>query len=231
MDIRYQHDRDRTVLCALLLNKKSIAKFQSAVKRNFWYLAYIDDLPLYGELGHCTQSAQQQQECFLYIKWDITLYYNPDDNGSGNAGKQIVGVEMKHDKAIPLSKWETRDESDEDVAMMEYSVTWKVSDTKFEDRFNRYANLEFFNTSVHWYSIVFSCITVIIMTFIVLGILVRTLKADLQRYVNESELANQVLDDFEKEFGSEEYGWKLLHADVFRPPSNLLLFSVLIGNL
>ena len=28
----------------------------------------------------------------------------------------------------------------------------------------------------------------------------------------------------------EDFGWKLVHGDVFRPPSNILLLSVFIGN-
>ena len=28
----------------------------------------------------------------------------------------------------------------------------------------------------------------------------------------------------------EDFGWKLVHGDVFRPPSNIMLLSVFIGN-
>lgn len=51
------------------------------------------------------------------------------------------------------------------------------------------------------------------------GILLRALRRDILRY-NEIEI----------EDAQEEFGWKLVHGDVFRSPYNRMLFSVLIGN-
>jgi transmembrane 9 superfamily protein 2/4 len=51
-------------------------------------------------------------------------------------------------------------------------------------------------------------------------ILIRTLHKDISRY-------NSIVDE---ENGTEEFGWKLVHADVFRPPGQRLLLSVLVGN-
>ena len=34
----------------------------------------------------------------------------------------------------------------------------------------------------------------------------------------------------EKEEAQEEFGWKLVHGDVFRPPTRPMLLSVLLGN-
>ena len=36
------------------------------------------------------------------------------------------------------------------------------------------------------------------------------------------------LDDMERDLG-DEYGWKQVHGDVFRPAASPLLFSALIG--
>ena len=52
---------------------------------------------------------------------------------------------------------------------------------------------------------------------------VRTLRKDLLRY-------NRIPTDEEKAEELEELGWKLVHGDVFRPPSMPLLFSVVIGS-
>ena len=51
-------------------------------------------------------------------------------------------------------------------------------------------------------------------------ILVRALHKDIARY-------NAVGDE---DGVQEEFGWKLVHADVFRPPGRRLLLSVLVGN-
>lgn len=54
-------------------------------------------------------------------------------------------------------------------------------------------------------------------------ILVRTLTKDITKY-------NRVMTDEEKAEEREETGWKLVHADVFRPPTEWpMLFCVLIG--
>ncbi|KAJ3071144.1 hypothetical protein HDU98_005792 [Podochytrium sp. JEL0797] len=57
------------------------------------------------------------------------------------------------------------------------------------------------------------------LTSMVAMILLRALHKDISRY-------NRL---FEEDFG-EEIGWKLVHADVFRPPRERLLLSVLVGN-
>jgi len=69
-------------------------------------------------------------------------------------------------------------------------------------------------------------------------ILVRTLKKDITRY---NRLDEFVLDDVSGANGhtntdslddnvQEDSGWKLIHGDVFRPPENPLLLSILVGN-
>ncbi|KAJ3026279.1 hypothetical protein HDV00_012032 [Rhizophlyctis rosea] len=58
------------------------------------------------------------------------------------------------------------------------------------------------------------------LTGMVATILLRTLHKDIARYNN---IGNE-------EGAYEEYGWKLVHADVFRPPSHPLVLSVAVGH-
>ena len=58
----------------------------------------------------------------------------------------------------------------------------------------------------------------LLLTGIVAMIMVRTLRRDLSRYNAE-----------EKEELQEESGWKLVHADVLRPPPLPLLLSATVG--
>jgi transmembrane 9 superfamily protein 2/4 len=51
-------------------------------------------------------------------------------------------------------------------------------------------------------------------------ILLRTLHRDIARYNR--------LD--EEEDAQEEFGWKLVHGDIFRPPRHALLLSVFVGS-
>lgn len=76
---------------------------------------------------------------------------------------------------------------------------------------------------VHWLSILNSLVIVFVLTAMIAAILVRNLRRDFSRY-------NRLATDEEKADELEEFGWKLVHADVFRPPSfSPLLLSVLCG--
>ncbi len=60
---------------------------------------------------------------------------------------------------------------------------------------------------------------VLFLTGMVAMIMMRTLHADFRRY-NQLEQTEE----------AEETGWKLVHGDVFRPPTRPMFLSVLIGN-
>lgn len=64
---------------------------------------------------------------------------------------------------------------------------------------------------------------VIFLVGLVSMILMRTLRKDYARYSKDEEM-----DDMERDLG-DEYGWKQVHGDVFRPATHPLLFSALIG--
>ena len=51
-------------------------------------------------------------------------------------------------------------------------------------------------------------------------ILIRALHKDISRY-NSAEPQEDL---------NEEFGWKLVHGDVFRPPTNPMLLCVTVGN-
>lgn len=76
---------------------------------------------------------------------------------------------------------------------------------------------------VHWLSIANSLVIVFVLSAMIGAILLRNLNRDLARY-------NHLATDEEKEEALEEYGWKLVHADVFRPPhTSPLLLAVGCG--
>lgn len=56
-------------------------------------------------------------------------------------------------------------------------------------------------------------------------IMVRTLRRDIARYNAGDSDSLASLDE-----SIEETGWKLVHGDVFRPPTNSRLFAAVIGS-
>jgi len=98
-----------------------------------------------------------------------------------------------------------------------YSVKWEETSIPWSNRWDAYL----LNTDpqIHWFSIINSLMIVLFLTGMVAMIMMRTLHADLRRY-------NQ-MDPNEE---AEETGWKLVHGDVFRPPTHPMFLSVLIGS-
>ena len=66
-----------------------------------------------------------------------------------------------------------------------------------------------------------SVVTAVLLTGFLATILIRVLKNDFTRYARA---------DLEDQDDEEESGWKLVHGDVFRPPSHPLLFASLLGS-
>ena len=78
---------------------------------------------------------------------------------------------------------------------------------------------------------------VIFLVGLVSMILMRTLRKDYARYSKVSctsvivffnLIQEEELDDLERDLG-DEYGWKQIHGDVFRPATQRMFFCSLIG--
>ena len=106
---------------------------------------------------------------------------------------------------MPKMKLNTQGDS---IVSFTYSVYWIEDPISWGTRWDHY--LHVYDPQIHWISIVNSIVIVIILSSILFGILMRALRKDIARY-------NAV--DGSEENNMEDFGWKLVHADVFRPPS------------
>jgi transmembrane 9 superfamily protein 2/4 len=106
-----------------------------------------------------------------------------------------------------------------------YDVHWEENDDlHWASRWDIYLSMDnAIPAKVHWLSIANSIVIVSVLSAMIVAILLRNLRQDLARY-------NRLATDEEKADDMEEKGWKLVHADVFRPPSfSPLLLSVCCG--
>ena len=106
-----------------------------------------------------------------------------------------------------------------------YDVIWEENpDLHWASRWDIYLSMNnAFPAKVHWFNIAYSLIIVFVLSAMIAAILVRNLRRDYARY-------NKLATDEEKAEDLEEFGWKLVHADVFRPPSfSPMLLSVCCG--
>lgn len=96
-----------------------------------------------------------------------------------------------------------------------YDVIWKENtELHWASRWDIYLNMDqAIPAKVHWVSIGNSMVIVLVLSAMIAAILIRNLHRDMNRYnkvaVDEEARAEEL----------EEYGWKLVHADVFRPPT------------
>ena len=106
-----------------------------------------------------------------------------------------------------------------------YDVIWNENKTvAWASRWDIYLSMDdTIPAKVHWLSIANSLVIVFVLSAMIAAILVRNLRRDFARY-------NRLATDEEKAEDLEEFGWKLVHADVFRPPSfSPLLLAVSCG--
>lgn len=105
-----------------------------------------------------------------------------------------------------------------------YDVYWVPSDIQWASRWDIYLSMgHLYSDSVHWFSIINSVIIAIFLTGMIAMTMVRALRLDIQKY-------NRVMTEEEKAEEQEEKGWKLVHGDVFRPPTKApTAFAVLTG--
>uniref|UniRef100_A0A8C5MXU0 Transmembrane 9 superfamily member n=1 Tax=Leptobrachium leishanense TaxID=445787 RepID=A0A8C5MXU0_9ANUR len=100
-----------------------------------------------------------------------------------------------------------------------YSVIFQENNTiKWASRWD-YILESMPQTNIQWFSIMNSLVIVLFLSGMVAMIMLRTLHKDIARY-------NQ-LDSSED--AQEEFGWKLVHGDVFRSPKKGMLLAVFLG--
>ncbi|WVQ79502.1 hypothetical protein IAT38_001601 [Cryptococcus sp. DSM 104549] len=99
-----------------------------------------------------------------------------------------------------------------------YSVSFLESDIPWGLRWDAY--LHVFDPKIHWFSLINSLVIVGFLVFMVMMVLYRSVSKDISRY-NAVDLSDDV---------QEDYGWKLVHGEVFRLPTRPMLLSVMVGN-
>ncbi|XP_068686162.1 transmembrane 9 superfamily member 2-like [Montipora foliosa] len=183
----------------------------------------------------CVTSARFNEPGMHYVfnHVDITIKYHNGDNEDWD------GARLMSARVMPRSiKHEEKGKCTGDLPAMGIPVELKGSDSlsiiysysvKFEketDPNHKWASRWDYildsmpHTRIQWFSIMNSLVIVLFLTGMVAMIMLRTLHKDIARY-------NQL--DSAMEDAQEEFGWKLVHGDVFRPPKKGMLLSVMLG--
>jgi len=195
------------------------------------------------------ENAGSQQDCvisstynrpktfYIFNHVELTITYHSGEGEDGDGGFGTDGGRIISVKVVPHSiKHSNPDKLDcslkdpmeipngdlkKDMDIIyTYSVKFVENNTiKWSSRWD-YILESMPHTNIQWFSILNSLVIVLFLSGMVAMIMLRTLHKDIARY-------NQIDSG---EDAQEEFGWKLVHGDVFRPPRKGMLLSVLLGS-
>lgn len=154
--------------------------------------------------------------------YDITIEYHHREDGKYRVVGVLVSPKSRaqsvNEKNVPVVSGGPMLVKGGETVTYTYSVNWEPSANAWATRWDNY--LHVLDPSIHWFSLVNSIVIVLFLTGMVAMILIRALHKDISRY-NAVDAQEDV---------QEDYGWKLVHGDVFRPPQRPMLLSVLVGS-
>ncbi|XP_072991309.1 transmembrane 9 superfamily member 3 [Typha latifolia] len=205
-------DQDSKLVCKKQLTKEDVAKFRQAVDKDYYFQMYYDDLPVWGFIGKVEKEGKtdpSEFKYYLYKHLQFEILYNND---------RVIEIEARTN---PNAVVDLTEDKGVEVEFL-FSVKWKETSIPFEKRMEKYSQSSSLphHLEVHWFSIINSCVTVLLLTGFLATILMRVLKNDFVKYAHDEELA----DD------QDESGWKYIHGDVFRFPKNESLFAACLGS-
>ncbi|KAI4319241.1 hypothetical protein MLD38_032866 [Melastoma candidum] len=209
--LEFMKDKDVRVVCRKHLTKDEVARFRSAISKDYYFQMYYDDLPIWGFIGKVDKESNDPNEYkyYLYKHIHFDILYNND---------RVIEINARTNPDTLVDLTEDKEVEVEFV----YSAKWKETDIPFEKRMEKYSKSSFrpHHLEIHWFSIVNSCVTVLLLTGFLATILMRVLKNDFVKYAHDEETVED----------QEETGWKYIHGDVFRFPAFKSLFTAAVGS-
>ncbi|KAG6625463.1 hypothetical protein CIPAW_16G098800 [Carya illinoinensis] len=207
----FQGEKDSELVCSKKLKKEEVAQFRAAVIKDYYFQMYYDDLPIWGFIGKVDKEGKDPSEYryYLYKHIHFDIFYNKD---------RVIEINARTD---PHALVDLTEDKSVEVEFL-YTVKWKETNTPFDKRMDKYSHSSSLphHLEIHWFSIINSCVTVLLLTGFLATILMRVLKNDFVKYAHDEESAED----------QEETGWKYIHGDVFRYPKYKSLFAAALGS-
>ncbi|EXB38443.1 Putative phagocytic receptor 1b [Morus notabilis] len=207
-ELNFREGKSHTTLCHKKLKASEVAIFRNAVIRDFYFQMYYDDLPLWAFVGKVEEEywnlSGPKYYLFKHVQFDVV--YN--DN-------QVIEIKAFSD---PNDVMDITEDAKIDVEFT-YSVNWNASSANFKSRMDKYskASLLSIRQKMHWFSFINSIVIIFLLMGFLTLLIMRRLKNDMRRFSNVDEEEDK------------EVGWKYIHGDVFRCPSNMSLLSAVLG--
>ena len=228
-------------LCYNSFTETQVKAIQKLIKRRYFTNWSVDKLPA-GLISYDKQTKtsaikyfngiplgfHQNNQFYIYnhLQFHILLNRISDDRYNV-VGFNIFPMSIKHKDSTPECSKEASGvlknlnlPNQPLVAgkiLFTYDVVYEYSDITLASRWDHYRTSK---AGIHWTGILITEILVVGATLTIIYILKKNLTKDISEY-------NYRVSQFED---IEEYDWKQISGDVFRPPSgNILLFSSMLG--
>ncbi|KAL0372070.1 UNVERIFIED_CONTAM: Transmembrane 9 superfamily member 8 [Sesamum calycinum] len=243
------------VVCRLTFDAKTAKDFKEKIEDEYRVNMILDNLPLVVPIPRSVQegppiyqlgfhiglegqyAGSKDKKYFLHNHLSFTVKFHKDQqtDSSRIVGFEVTPYSVKHEyegewsentrlttcdphaKRLITSSNSPQEVEDKQEVIFTYDVEFQESHVKWASRWDTYLLMA--DDQIHWFSIVNSLMIVLFLSGMVAMIMLRTLYRDISKY---NELETQ-------EEAQEETGWKLVHADVFRPPTNSDMLCVYAG--
>lgn len=211
----------RTVVCNRSMSEKDIALFKAAIDANYMFELFVGELPIDRPFGVKSTMDVHGKEggasrYFLVNYLDYIIGYNEAEVVSANVTREL---NLEH--LVDITEWKPGM-----AIQFSYSVHWAhlphiPPAQALELQLKSAMPHGHQNMDIHWLAIINSFVLMLLILSLFLLIIIRVVRSDLSRYLQ--------IPDEELNAVEEETGWKLLHADVFRPPKHRLFFCSAVG--
>ena len=251
-------DQVCNILCRKVHKKSEISMFKAMIQQEYRVHWLLDSLPVAvrnDEVGYVTRgypvgfvketSPKKKFQHFLFNHVRIVVRYSEEEaefDGARIVGFEVVPFSIKHEyESDPAAfdkdttvlsscnqfnpakydpeKFQSVEMNDEEV-IYTYDIKWERSDVRWSHRWDVYLKGNP-DDEIHYFAIVNSLMIVLFLSGVVAMIMFRTLHKDISSY-NEMQTLEEA---------QEESGWKLVHGDIFRPPSTYpMVLAVFAGS-
>lgn len=243
------------VVCRIILDANAAKEFKEKIDDEYRVNMILDNLPLVVPIQRAEQQAPpvyqlgfymgfkglyagtKEEKTFINNHLSFAVKYHKDfqTDSARIVGFEVNPYSVKHEydgkwggnnrlttcdphaKRTVSNSNAPQEVEDKQEIIFTYDVNFQESDVKWASRWDTYLLMN--DDQIHWFSIVNSLMIVLFLSGMVAMIMLRTLYRDISKY---NELETQ-------EEAQEETGWKLVHADVFRPPEKSDLLCVYVG--
>ena len=229
------------VLCYNTFDEKTVNLIKKLIRRRYFTNWVVDKLPA-GLILYNKETKQTSLEYFngiplgyrengvfyIYNHYQFHILLNKiEDDRFNVVGFNILPISIKHNKDVAVC---AKDEKSilenlekepqplvEGNILFTYDVVYEYSDITLASRWDHYKTAR---AGIHWTGIILSEVLIVAISVIIITVLCRNLRADISSY-------NYRVSNLEE---INEYDWKQISGDVFRPPSvNVLLLSSMLG--